>query len=46
MKYERKGYPVQAGYIGFIETGKKQLFATEGDYEEYMDEVEKKEISE
>lgn len=46
MKYERKGYPVPAGFIGIIETGKKQLFDTEGDYEEHMDDVEEDEASE
>lgn len=43
MKYEPYGYPVDSGYIGFI-NGKKMLFETEGAYEEVifeMNEAEK-----
>lgn len=30
-----KGYPVAEGYMGFV-NGKYQLFATEGDYREFI----------
>lgn len=34
-KHELKGYPVPAGYMGWIGDG-WMLFATENDYIEYM----------
>lgn len=37
MKNEIQGYPVDAGYMGFVD-GKKMLFPTEGEYTEYMNE--------
>ena len=40
---EEYGYPVQSGYIGYI-NGKKYLFATEGEYKEVIfEETEKEE---
>ena len=36
-----QGYPVPAGYIGILEDGTKMLFATEEEYEEYMEGDEK-----
>lgn len=30
-----KGYLVAEGYIGFLPSGKKMLFASEGDYVDY-----------
>jgi hypothetical protein len=34
---ELKGYVVSEGYMGYV-NGKYMLFATEGDYEEYLEE--------
>ena len=31
-----KGYPTNSGYMGFVD-GKYMLFATEGEYEEYVE---------
>ena len=39
MAIELKGYPVSAGYIGYVD-GRKMLFATEDDYKEHMKEIE------
>lgn len=40
---EAYGYPVQAGYVGYI-NGQKYLFATEEEYKEVIfDETEKEE---
>lgn len=33
-----KGYPVPGGYIGYIGNGEYMLFATETDYEEWLEE--------
>ena len=32
-----KGYNVQNGYMGYVE-GRYQLFASEGDYREYIED--------
>ena len=40
--YEPYGYPVDAGYIGYID-GKKMLFETEDAYREVIFELNKKE---
>ena len=44
ITYEtRKGYPISSGYKGYItEGGKKILFATEEEYNEYIEELDKK----
>lgn len=34
-----KGYPVEAGYMGYVD-GRKMLFATENEYRERMEETE------
>lgn len=31
-----KGYPTNSGFMGFVD-GKYMLFATENDYEEYVE---------
>ncbi len=34
-----KGYAISDGYMGYV-NGEYRLFATEDDYEEYMDDEE------
>lgn len=38
-KAERKGYPIDVGYIGIV-NGKEMLFETEDAYNEYMDDYD------
>lgn len=40
--YEPYGYPVYAGYIGYID-GKKMLYSTEEEYLEVISELNEKE---
>lgn len=38
----RKGYPVNCGYMGYIEDeGRYMLFSTEDDYNEYLEDLQK-----
>ena len=42
-----KGYAVNSGYMGYIHTeGRYMLFATEDDYVEYMEDLQRKEMME
>ena len=36
-----KGYYTASGYVGFLIDGRRMLFATEGEYREYIEDVVK-----
>ena len=36
QELEPKGYDCKSGWMGTIESNKKQLFSTEGEYDEYI----------
>ena len=40
-----KGYTVESGYMGYVE-GRYMLFASEMDYEDYMEDGQTESISE
>lgn len=42
---EKKGYNTYEGYVGFIENGEKMLFDNEGEYSDYIDEYNDKEVN-
>ena len=38
MDVEKKGYVVPNGYMGYIGNGEYMLFASESDYEEWLED--------
>lgn len=38
QKLKKKGFPVDIGYVGFIENNNTQVFATEEEYNEYIND--------
>lgn len=44
-KLERKGFPIDIGYVGFV-NGEKMVFETEDVYNDYIADLEKEEENE